>query len=844
MTEYINKELDYARYIVDYTGTNLFLTGKAGTGKTTFLRELHENSSKSMVILAPTGIAAINAGGVTIHSFFQLSFMPFIPGVNGKSRDIFKISKQKKKIIRSLDLIVIDEMSMVRADLLDNIDSVLRIIRKSEKPFGGVQLLMIGDLQQLAPVVKDEEWELLRQHYKTPYFFSSKALKNSGYITIELKRIYRQSDQHFISLLNKIRDGNVSDDVVNELNSHYKPNFAPDDNSGYIRLVTHNWQANIINEQRISQIQNLEYCYSAVIDGNFPESSYPTDSKLTLKKGAQVMFVKNNQDKGYFNGMIGHVTKISNDGFKVKPISAPDTEIIVPREIWKNTKYSLNEKSGSIEEKVEGQFLQFPVRLAWAITIHKSQGLTFEHAIIDAHSAFTHGQVYVALSRCKTLEGIVLSSSLTKDSIICDKAIQDYCNYASERQVDRGKLEKLGFEFFINQACNAFDFYEIERLMFLFNQIVRSNFIKSYPEFSQKWSEACIDFKQDVTEVASKFQKQLIDIAQKLGSCQHSTTFQERITKASDYFLDKLIPIAERLKSISLPTDNKEVQRHSTEIIEELRSVLHISIGLMKYLLLNGFSLDSFMKERSRLIAISPDRQSRAGMAASGKHHTRGHEENTAISDDVRHPELYRILQRWRYETSKAKSVPAYVVLQQRALVGIANALPFTKNELMKTPSFGEITYNKYGGEILSMVHNYRNTIGMANPPEEPTEKHIKKISSKETSLSLFKSGNSIKDIAQLRNLTESTIFGHLISFLPTGQIKIEQLVPEDIIEAVKNFTLSHDADGNGQEPTLTQIREGLGEKIGFNEIRAVLRSMKAAKPEEKSGKGCDDKRN
>lgn len=844
MKEYINKELDYARYIVKYTGTNLFLTGKAGTGKTTFLRELHANSSKSMVILAPTGIAAINAGGVTIHSFFQLSFMPFIPGMNEKSRDIFKISKQKKKIIRSLDLIVIDEMSMVRADLLDNIDSVLRIIRKSEKPFGGVQLLMIGDLQQLAPVVKDEEWELLRQHYKTPYFFSSTALKNSGYLTIELKRIYRQSDQHFISLLNKIRNGNVSDDVINELNSHYKPNFAPDDNSGYIRLVTHNWQANIINEQRISQIQNPEYIYSAVIDGNFPESSYPTDNKLTLKKGTQIMFVKNNQDKGYFNGMIGHVTEISNDGFKVKPISSPDTEIIVSREIWKNTKYSLNEKSGSIEEKVEGQFLQFPVRLAWAITIHKSQGLTFEHAIIDAHSAFTHGQVYVALSRCKTLEGIVLSSPLIKDSIICDKAIQDYCNYTSAQQVDSEKLEKLGLEFFINQACNAFDFSEIERLMFLFNQIIRTNFVKAYPEFSQKWSDTCLDFKQNVAEVSRKFQKQLIDIAQKSECHQHSTTFQERITKASDYFLGKLTPIAQRLESISLPTDNKEIQRRSTEIIEELENSLSISISLMKYLLLNGFSLDSFMKERSRLVAISSDRQSKTRTSASDKHHARGHAENTAISDDVHHPELYRTLQRWRYEMSKTKGVPAYVVLQQRALVGIANTLPFNKNELMKIPSFGEITYNKYGEEILSLVHDYRTNIGMTITPEAPIEKPIKKISSKETSLALFKSGNSIKDIAKLRNITESTIFGHLINFLPTGQIKIEKLVPNDIIEVVKNFTLSHKTDENGQEPTITQIREGLGGNIGYNEIRAVLISMKGTKREEKACQKGDDKRN
>mgnify|MGYP002969971715 FL=1 len=407
----MNEESILAWNIIEKTNANLFLTGKAGTGKTTFLKRLKELSPKRMIVLAPTGIAAINAGGMTIHSFFQLPFSPYVPGTTfgcGEQKR-YQFSKLKRNIIRSIDLLVIDEISMVRSDLLDAVDSVLRQYRKRhDLPFGGVQLLMIGDLQQLAPVVTPQEEHLLGQHYDTPFFFSSNALKQVGYLTIELKKVYRQQDEQFISLLNQIRENKASEATLQALNQRYIPNFVPPKEGNYIRLTTHNAPAQYINEQQLAALPAQSFSFTADIEGDFPETSYPADFKLTLKPGAQVMFIKNDPQHRFYNGMIGEVigVRTDEDGSKIT-VRSKDSgeEFDLEKMEWTNAKYTLNEKTKEIEETVEGKFMQYPLRLAWAITIHKSQGLTFEHAIIDASHSFTHGQTYVALSRCKTLEG-------------------------------------------------------------------------------------------------------------------------------------------------------------------------------------------------------------------------------------------------------------------------------------------------------------------------------------------------------------------------------------------------------------------------------------------------------
>ena len=452
-----NQDLQLAFDFVKYTNRNIFLTGKAGTGKTTFLHDLKKSSPKRMIVVAPTGVAAINAGGVTIHSFFQLPFHPYVPSfylsennpenkAEQKDPAGYKMSREKINIIRSLDLLVIDEISMVRADTLDAVDSALRRYKNRYLPFGGVQLLMIGDLQQLAPVVKDEDREIINKYYDSPFFFGSRALRSTDYVTIELKHIYRQNDQLFIDLLNKVRDNHVDSDVLSELNKRYIPDFDPDSDGGYITLTTHNYQAQILNDSKLEKLPGRPHSFKATIKDEFPEFSYPTASELIFKKGAQVMFVKNDlsRDKLFFNGKIGKIEAFEDDIIVVK---CPDDDFPIRVEMaeWQNMKYTLDDETKEIEETVIGTFTQYPLKLAWAITIHKSQGLTFDKAVIDARDAFAHGQVYVALSRCRTLNGLVLSTRINQRSIIDDQAISDFVNgirKKSTRPKATGRIEK------------------------------------------------------------------------------------------------------------------------------------------------------------------------------------------------------------------------------------------------------------------------------------------------------------------------------------------------------------------------------------------------------------------
>ena len=478
-----NQELELAWKIVERTGANLFLTGKAGTGKTTFLKKLKEKSEKRMVVLAPTGIAAINAGGVTIHSFFQLPLSPYLPGTtfDRGDRKYFTFSKVKKDIIRTLDLLVIDEISMVRADLLDAVDSVMRRYRDHDKPFGGAQLLLIGDLQQLAPVVKDNEWALLSSVYATPYFFSSKALALSGYQIIELKTVYRQQDAAFISLLNQIRDNRATDETLNELNRRYVPNFKPDKESDYIRLTTHNYQAQAINDGELAALPTDEYVFDAEVEGTFPEASYPADKQLVLKQGAQIMFIKNDTERRFFNGMIGEIVSVDGKTIMVKGKNDNQAFKLEMAE-WTNSKYTLDNASKEIRETVEGVFRQYPLRLAWAITIHKSQGLTFDHAIIDASHSFAHGQAYVALSRCRTLDGIVLSTPLQRDAMISDEVVDSYVNKMDARMPTDEDLSALQRCYVIQLLDELFDFQPLQSSFNLLTRTIDEHFYRKIPK--------------------------------------------------------------------------------------------------------------------------------------------------------------------------------------------------------------------------------------------------------------------------------------------------------------------------------------------------------------------------
>jgi len=427
-----NKERDLAEQFILYTNKNIFLTGRAGTGKTTLLHDILKKTDKNTVVVAPTGVAAINAGGMTIHSMFQLPTKSFIPANDPADRTFFinraelvtlqRIRKERRRLLQEIELLVIDEISMVRADLLDAVDFTLRRLRKNQNPFGGVQLLVIGDLFQLAPVVKDFIWPTLNRYYKTPYFFSSIAWKHSQALTIELKKIYRQEDERFISILNNIRNGIRKEEDIQRLNDNFDHRK---DASDTITLTTHNSKANAINQTELRRIDAPEFMLMAKVTGQFNESSYPTDKSIILKKGAQVMFIRNHTEGLYFNGKIGTVENKTDDGLYIHCSGEDHTILVEPIE-WKNTRYRLNEASNEIEPEDIGAFEQYPLKLAWAVTVHKSQGLTFDHAIVDLEDTFAPGQLYVALSRCRSLEGLTLSSMIRPENIIVDPRISAF----------------------------------------------------------------------------------------------------------------------------------------------------------------------------------------------------------------------------------------------------------------------------------------------------------------------------------------------------------------------------------------------------------------------------------
>jgi len=592
-----NDELRQAWDFVENTGRSIFLTGKAGTGKTTFLKTVVERSRKRSVVVAPTGVAAINAGGVTIHSFFQLPLSPFVP--NAQIKEKFEFSRQKRKIIASLDLLIIDEISMVRSDLLDAVDSVLRRYRDRYQPFGGLQLLMIGDLQQLTPVVTPEDEQMLKPYYDTPYFFGSKALSQTDYVTIQLNRVYRQQDTTFLTMLNHIRDGRPTQDDLNRLNSRCKPAFIPNPDDGYIRLTTHNHLANYYNESELRKLTSKAFHYEAKIEGTFPEYSYPTAQTLELKVGAQVMFVKNDPSGNhlYYNGRIGRVTYV--DEHKIFVHCQGDADAIEVEPLaWENAKYTLDPETREIKTEVQGKFTQFPLRLAWAITIHKSQGLTFDRAIIDANQSFAPGQVYVALSRCRTLEGMVLSSPIEQRAIINDERVDSYISQqetAAQRSIEQ--LPQLKDEYFRQLLLDLFDFrpilYQEEYLLRQFEEFL-SHGNASLTHLHKQTVEG---LKMKVKTVADKWTDQ---IRRMTTEQLHQDPFLERVIRSASYFSETLETLMKKPLELTkeVKPGNKMVAQRLQTIVPEL-----IQSWLSRRYLLNrmaekGFSIDSYLREK------------------------------------------------------------------------------------------------------------------------------------------------------------------------------------------------------------------------------------------------------
>ena len=744
-----------AERYVEETGVSVFLTGKAGTGKTTFLKEIVRQTSKRFAVVAPTGVAAINASGVTIHSFFQLPLCPYLPDVRELVTEyqmperMRSLRKEKVKILRTLDLLIIDEISMVRADILDAVDAVLRRYRRNDKPFGGVQLLMVGDIQQLPPVVKDSEKAYMEQVYPSPFFFNSKALQRLPYITVELEKVYRQSEGEFLDILNEVRSGRPSDETLKKLNRRLNPGFVPPENQRWIRLTTHNAQADSINNSKMDALDGKEAVFKATVEGVFPENAYPADTDLRLKEGAQVMFIRNDTSGRslYYNGKIATVAQVTP---QLTVRDETGAEILVEPEKWENIRYALNDESGEIEGIVDGTFEQIPLRPAWAITVHKSQGLTFDNVIIDVGSAFSFGQVYVALSRCRTLEGIVLTTAITRRCTFTNEEVTSFENSRGSAEEAKVRLPAMANEYFTSSLCSAFDLQQLRYLYNRVNRIYQVNLSNLYPDQAARFkavgdggsapvrnaeSDRALAGLRSLSDTAQKFQKQIRYIVSGIhdGTPEDFPLLRERVLKACEYFLKELRPLARMASPLVLvEIDDKEVKKAFKAAAEEFLAELGFRLSLYGMIRDSGFSVkayhklktDSELSDRKTLKAMAgafvskgesagaKDVSVAKGESAGAKNGGEGVDDESAKASESdsdtytgsRHPELVQALIAWRRERCQRDNVQAFMVLHQKTLLAIADTAPTTKEELLSIKGFGKAKCESYGDEILTLV--------------------------------------------------------------------------------------------------------------------------------------------
>ncbi|SDW34552.1 helix-turn-helix domain-containing protein [Aequorivita viscosa] len=804
-----NPQLELAWEFVNNTDRNIFLTGKAGTGKTTFLHRLKAESLKRMAVVAPTGVAAINAGGVTIHSFFQLPFGPILPETTSTQGNSFskKFSKNKINIIKSLDLLVIDEVSMVRADLLDGIDQVLRRFRDRTKPFGGAQLLMIGDLQQLSPVIKDDEWQLLKQHYTTGFFFGSKVFQSSNALCIELKHIYRQESEDFIKILNEIRNDCLTPESSETLNKRFVPGFSASQGEGYITLTTHNNRADRINSAELKKLKKKSLIYEAEIEGKFPEYTFPTHLDLELKVGAQVMFVKNDSspEKRYFNGKIGKIVSLDKKEVLVR-CPGDNFNIVTTPEIWRNIQYSINPESKEIKEDEIGSFSQIPLRLAWAITIHKSQGLTFEKVIIDAQEAFAHGQTYVALSRCKTLEGIVLTGPLSQKSIINNQQVASFNKDAEANQPDVTVLNDSQKAYQLNLIGEVFNFYAflhpVSRIIDIYYNnkgSVEGNLLNQLTLLKERGIT-------ELLKINHSFKFQLQKLSEEEAPV-NNPILQERFKKAIAYFeKHTLNHIKKPLNELRFTTDNKAVKQEITKHLDTLEDLLGIKIYCFKGLK-SGFETLKYLDLRAKasLEKEEQPRRNKADFVATTEHMV-----------------LFETLRELRSVLSEEEGIPPYQVFTQKALYEMCEVLPTNASQLRKISDIGKIRLEKYGAEILEVIREYCEENNIV--AKKPTKKIPKKSGTKQISFDLFKAGKSISEIALERNLTVGTIEGHLTSFLASGEIEITELMPEKKFLEIKNIIETIPYEG------FSDLKSKIDDTFSYSDLRMVLNTLQYEK--------------
>jgi len=680
---------------IENTNRPIFLTGKAGTGKTTFLRWIRANVTKNLAVVAPTAVAAINAGGVTIHSFFQVPFGPQVPvtDYNNHSTLLRQVSLEKSNILKCLDLLIIDEISMVRADTLDYIDTVLRQVKGSARPFGGVQLLMIGDLFQLPPVY-EKDWPVLRNFYKGPYFFDSLAFQKFPVLTFELTQVYRQKDPVFVEILNSIRNGYANNEMLDKLNAHYNPNLNANWLKDYVTLSTHNQLVNEINQQRLMELDGEAHTFKATVTGDFPKDAYPAEEELVLKVGAQVMFIKNDSSgkKQYYNGRTGRITAMGPGNIRLTFLD-DDSEFEVIPETWQNVKYALAENEQKVNEQNNGSFSQYPLRLAWAITIHKSQGLTFEKAVIDVDAAFAFGQAYVALSRCRSLEGMILKSPVRPQNIRTDPEIISFMQNAAISIPDENLLESTIRQIALEEMKDIFDFSMLTGAWRQLKTMMLNGAIKNSP-LSEDISKTDHSWETEIKAIGDRFIRKELGALPDDQLIWSNVPFIGRLKNAANYFLPKLNVFSEAINSFYTAVNNTNPPAEFYDSLNHLLVNLKAKTAAFVRLPIATSGRDVLSSVQEAGISYKPVYKNWNPKALPKE-------------KEIVNPELYKQLLNWRKETSFERKIPEHTLVSENMLRDITSKLPRSLNQLSQLKSFGDAKATDLGEPILKMIRSY-----------------------------------------------------------------------------------------------------------------------------------------
>jgi len=724
----ITNPAEFTERFINQTNQSVFLTGKAGTGKTTLLRKIIESTHKQAVIVAPTGIAALNAGGVTIHSFFQLPFGGFIPEFNVaaqftdsmklESKDSllrhFNMNAQRRNLIRSMELLIIDEVSMLRADLLDAIDWTLRNIRRINRPFGGVQVLFIGDLLQLPPVVRNEEWNVLRNYYSGMFFFHSKVIQEQQPVYIELSKIYRQNDDEFINVLNHLRNNEITEEDITIMNQYVKTDFNPTEHEGYITLTTHNAKADEINSKALIALKEKSYFFETEIIDEFPKHLYPVDATLELKVGAQVMFIKNDLsfEKSFYNGKMGRIEALGEDEILVHFPEEKKT-IEVGKYEWTNIRYVLDEASGEITEDILGTFVHYPLKLAWAITVHKSQGLTFDKAVLDVSQVFAPGQAYVALSRLRSLKGLVLISPMRMNGLSNDRNVVNYANNKADEKMLVDSFKRGSKQFLLDSLLDAFDWHDLTSKWGIHEASYKNVPSKSEKGKSKTWVTHQAQAIQSTMDAAKRFQNQLtILFNNEPFDILH---IHERVQAAYHYFfkiLDGLV--------------------YSTlKKLDELERMSKIKVYLEEVQELDQIQIEVVLKLKKARLLIE--------LVLNGQE----------ITKEVV----------WNEELKNYK-------LSKIAIV---------KQEKRQTRSLLDMD-DENGQEFIP--------VKIVKKTKESKEKR----STFQQTLDLVKEGLKVEDIARMRQLSIKTINGHFMNLIKSEEIELSDVMGKERIRELETY--------------------------------------------------------